>query len=65
MLDAGLIGELAGRLDEAERAGKQIRQFSLEFPGIAIEDAYAIQRAWVEVKAVEFVQQGAEIYSKQ
>lgn len=50
MLDKHKTEELAARLDESEKTGKQIRQFSLEFPGITIEDAYAIQKAWVDLK---------------
>ncbi|KAF1050894.1 MAG: 2-oxo-hept-4-ene-1,7-dioate hydratase [Stenotrophomonas maltophilia] len=50
MLDASLIQQLAERLDAAERSREQIRQFSLDHPQIGIEDAYAIQRAWVEHK---------------
>lgn len=45
-----LVLELAHRLDCAERQRSQIRQFSLEHPDITIEDAYAIQRSWVELK---------------
>jgi 2-oxo-hept-3-ene-1,7-dioate hydratase len=44
------ISELAGRLDESERTRNQIAQFSLDFPNITIEDAYAIQQTWVEMK---------------
>ena len=44
------IEVLAARLDSAERSRQQIRQFSLEFPGITIRDAYAIQQAWVNRK---------------
>lgn len=40
----------AERLDQAEKTRKQTRQLSLDHPGIAIEDAYAIQKAWVEMK---------------
>jgi 2-oxo-hept-3-ene-1,7-dioate hydratase len=43
----------AERLDHAEKTRKQIRQLSLEHPGITIEDAYAIQKAWVEMKIAE------------
>jgi len=50
MLDQNLISELAQRLDAAERSNAQMRQFSLDHPGITIEDAYAIQRAWVDLK---------------
>lgn len=45
-----LILDLARRLDRAEQQRAQIRQFSLEHPAITIEDAYAIQRSWVELK---------------
>src|SRR6266508_4736396 len=53
MLNESQIHTLAARLDEAERSGRQIRQFSLEYPAISIEDAYAIQSAWVELKIAE------------
>ncbi|QQE91353.1 2-oxo-hept-4-ene-1,7-dioate hydratase [Azotobacter chroococcum] len=53
MLNIDLIRQAAARLDAAERSGEQIRQFSLEYPGISIEDAYAIQRAWVEKKIAD------------
>ena len=44
------IRAAAGRLDHAERTRTQIRQLSVEFPGITIADAYAIQTAWIEIK---------------
>ena len=50
MLDASVIQQCAARLDAAERSRQQVRQFSLEHPEITIEDAYAIQRAWVDMK---------------
>jgi 2-oxo-hept-3-ene-1,7-dioate hydratase len=50
MLDQTLIQQAASRLDAAERSRQQVRQFSLDYPDITIEDAYAIQRAWVEQK---------------
>ncbi len=53
MLDPRLIQEAANRLDAAERSRQQVRQFSLDYPDIAIEDAYAIQRAWVERKIAD------------
>jgi 2-oxo-hept-3-ene-1,7-dioate hydratase len=45
-----LVEKLARALDEAERTHKQLRQFSLEYSDITIEDAYAIQRAWMKLK---------------
>lgn len=50
MLDASVIQRCAARLDAAERSRQQVRQFSLDHPEITIEDAYAIQRAWVDMK---------------
>lgn len=50
MLKKSTIEELARRLDESERTRRQIRQFSLEYPEITIEDAYAIQQKWVALK---------------
>jgi 2-oxo-hept-3-ene-1,7-dioate hydratase len=50
VLDLATIQALAARLDEAERSRTQVRQFSLEHPGLTIEDAYAIQEAWVAMK---------------
>ncbi|GAB7532050.1 2-oxo-hepta-3-ene-1,7-dioic acid hydratase [Pseudomonas sp. 3A(2025)] len=50
MLDKHLIQQAAERLDQAERSREQVGQFSLQYPGITIDDAYAIQRAWVERK---------------
>ncbi|AZD86430.1 MULTISPECIES: 2-oxo-hept-4-ene-1,7-dioate hydratase [Pseudomonas] len=50
MLSTSDIQQAAARLDAAERNREQIPQLSLEFPEITIEDAYAIQRSWVEHK---------------
>jgi 2-oxo-hept-3-ene-1,7-dioate hydratase len=50
MLDASISQQAAARLDAAERSREQVRQLSLDYPGITIEDAYAIQRAWVDLK---------------
>ena len=49
-MEKQLIAELARRLDQSEKSRIQVRQFSLEYPGITIEDAYAIQREWVAMK---------------
>lgn len=50
MLSNDEIERVAARLDEAERTKQQIRMLSLEYPGMSIEDAYAIQRAWIALK---------------
>ena len=39
------IRNAAGRLHQAEKTRRQIRQLSLDHPGITLEDAYAIQKA--------------------
>jgi 2-oxo-hept-3-ene-1,7-dioate hydratase len=43
----------AESLHRAEKSRTQIRQLSLEFPDITIDDAYAIQKAWIEIKLAE------------
>src|SRR5215831_18086627 len=43
----------AQRLHQAEKTRQQIRQLSLDFPGMTIEDAYAIQTAWIGIKRAE------------
>jgi 2-oxo-hept-3-ene-1,7-dioate hydratase len=50
MLDQQTFDHLASRLDEAERTKSLIRAFTLEHPGLTIEDAYAIQRAWSKLQ---------------
>jgi 2-oxo-hept-3-ene-1,7-dioate hydratase len=50
MLTKDQIDSSAARLEEAERTKKQIRMFSLEYPGMTIDDAYAVQRAWIAHK---------------
>src|SRR3984957_17012883 len=52
-LSANDIRAAAERLHQAEKTRKQIRQISLEHPGITIADAYAIQKAWIEIKVAE------------
>jgi 2-oxo-hept-3-ene-1,7-dioate hydratase len=44
------ILDAAHRLAEAERTRTPIRQLSLQYPEMTIEDAYAVQRAWVADK---------------
>jgi len=49
-MDKATIYELAARLEQSEKTRTQIRQFSLDYPGITIEEAYSIQRAWIDLK---------------
>jgi 2-oxo-hept-3-ene-1,7-dioate hydratase len=53
VLDAATITDLAVRLDEAERTRVPIRQLSLAHPEMTVDDAYAVQRAWVDRKVGE------------
>ena len=53
MLKQAIIRETAQRLHQAEKDCSQIRQISLDYPDITIEDAYAIQRTWVQMKLAE------------
>jgi len=43
----------AEALDRAERTRTQIRQLSITYPSITLDDAYAIQKAWIEIKLAE------------
>ncbi|EEG08574.1 2-oxo-hept-4-ene-1,7-dioate hydratase [Pseudogulbenkiania ferrooxidans] len=53
MLNQDIIDQTARRLHQAEKDRVQIRQISLDYPEITIEDAYAIQRTWVDMKVAE------------
>jgi 2-oxo-hept-3-ene-1,7-dioate hydratase len=50
MLDDRSIQNAARQLDESERARTQIRQLSLQHPAMTIDDAYAVQKAWADLK---------------
>jgi 2-oxo-hept-3-ene-1,7-dioate hydratase len=50
VLSAAQVRDCASRIDEAERLRTQIRQLSIEFPAMTIEDAYAVQHEWVSMK---------------
>lgn len=47
------IRTCANRLHQAEKTRTQIRQLSQDYPAITIADAYAIQKAWVDIKLSE------------
>ncbi|VTU41278.1 2-keto-4-pentenoate hydratase [Variovorax sp. PBS-H4] len=49
-LDADTLVRAAERLEQAERTRVPCRQFSLDHPEMTIEDAYAIQHAWMRLK---------------
>jgi 2-oxo-hept-3-ene-1,7-dioate hydratase len=47
------IQACARRLHQAEKTRVQIRQLSQDFPAITLVEAYAIQKAWVDIKLAE------------
>lgn len=49
-LDQNTLAQAAERLEEAERTRVACRQFSLDYPDMTIDDAYAIQHAWMQLK---------------
>ena len=53
MLDDNAVTDAARRLLAAERSRKPIRQLSLQYPDMTIEDAYRVQRALVALKLAE------------
>lgn len=53
MLNDQTVARLADELNQAEKGREQIRQLSLRHPEMTIEDAYAIQRRWVQAKIAE------------
>ena len=53
MLSEADRNKAADILMEAHKTRKQAVQLSTTYPGITIEDAYAIQNAWIEIKVAE------------
>ena len=53
MFSQDLIAQLAGELHESEKTRVQVEHFSKRFPGMTIDDGYAISRAWVKMKIAE------------
>ncbi|MDA7417257.1 2-oxo-hepta-3-ene-1,7-dioic acid hydratase [Xenophilus arseniciresistens] len=53
MLDAATHQALARELHESEASRQPITQFSRRHPGMQIEDSYAIQRAWMQIKRAQ------------
>ncbi len=50
MLSESTVAALAARLATAEASRVTTHQFSLEHPEMTIEDAYAVQSAWIALK---------------
>lgn len=53
MLDSTTVDTIARAYHAAEKARQRIRPPSVQYPGLTTEDAYAIQRRWVEIKVAE------------
>lgn len=53
MLSQDTIKNLARRLYDARKSRTQVRQFSLEYPEMTIEDGYSIQREWVKLEQAD------------
>ena len=53
MLDDGTIDAIARSFHAAAKERRRIRPPSVQYPGFTIEDAYAVQRRWVELKVAE------------
>jgi 2-oxo-hept-3-ene-1,7-dioate hydratase len=50
MLDSATIDTIARAYDAAEKNRQRIRPPSVQYDGFTVEDAYAVQRRWVELK---------------
>src|SRR3954465_10367727 len=50
MFKPELIQQLAAELHASEQSRVQVEHFSKRFPGMTIEDGYAVSRAWVAPK---------------
>src|ERR1700761_7762720 len=50
MLDASTIDTIARAYHRAEKERQRIRPPSVQYDGFTVDDAYAVQRRWVELK---------------
>jgi len=53
MLDSTIIVALAGELYSARKTRTPLRHFSKRFPGMTVDDGYAIQREWVRLEQAD------------
>src|SRR6201986_2435807 len=53
MLDTTTIDTIARACHNAEKERRGIRPPSVQYEGFTVEDAYAVQRRWVEIKLAE------------
>lgn len=52
-LDEAAVQRIAAELEAAERARRPRRQLKRDFPGITIDDSYAVQAAWMAQKVAD------------
>ena len=50
MLTEAQIKDAAARLDRAEQTRTLMRQLTIEYPALALDEAYAIRRAFEEIE---------------
>lgn len=53
MLTPQQVAAAVDALHRAELSGEQVRALTLQYPGMDLDDAYAVQRGWVERKLAE------------
>jgi 2-oxo-hept-3-ene-1,7-dioate hydratase len=53
MFSEALTAQLAAELEESERTRVQVEHFSKRYPGMTIEDGYAVSRAWMKIKQAQ------------
>ena len=52
-LNQAVCASLARELHDAERSRIQLAHFSKRYPAMTVDDSYAVQRAWIEIKREE------------
>jgi 2-oxo-hept-3-ene-1,7-dioate hydratase len=52
-LTHAVCASLARELHDAERGRIQLAHFSKRYPAMTVDDSYAVQRAWIEIKREE------------
>jgi 2-oxo-hept-3-ene-1,7-dioate hydratase len=52
-LNQTVCASLARELHDAERSRIQLAHFSKRYPAMTVDDSYAVQRAWIEIKREE------------
>ena len=53
MLTPDTIASLAAELYQARKTRTAVRHFSARFPGMTVDDGYAVQRAWVALELAD------------